>query len=110
MTLDQVLTDAKEHANALRLHGHRAQAKSLDALVDAIELAAADYLTWLSESEALLRSDWKTRRLRSHFTEWVAQGMAEKRGRVRWYRQVMIPQRPNAEAAQADAERMARAS
>lgn len=107
---EDVLADFRGEAAVLRHNGHKAQADSMERLCDAMAEAMPDYLTWLSEAEAVLRSGWTARRLRSHFAEWATQGMAEKRGRLRYYRQVMIPRRPNLEAARADAERMARAS
>ena len=107
---EDVLADFRGEAAVLRHNGHKAQAESMERICDTLAEAMPDYLTWLSESEAVLRSGWRVRRLREAFPGWEAQGMAEKRGRLRYYRQVMIPRRANLEAARADAERMARAS
>ena len=107
---EQVLANWRERAQVLRANGHKAQGDSLDAFADELRASLADYLTWLSESEAVLRSGWTVRRLRGRFAEWAEQDMAERRGRVRWYRQVILPKRPNLEAARADAERMAGAA
>ena len=110
MTLEQALADWRETANRARYLGHTAQAVALEKCLDDVELATLDYRAWLSEAEAVLRSGWSPRRLRGHFAEWSEQGMAEKRGRVRYYRQVMVPRRANLEAARSQAERMAKAS
>lgn len=110
MTLEQVIADTRGEAAVLRMNGHTSQANGYERIIEAVAASAVDYLTWHSEAEAQLRTGWSARRLRSHFSEWEAQGMAEKRGRVRYYRQVMLPRRANLEAARADAERMARAS
>jgi hypothetical protein len=61
--------------------------------------AAEDWLTFLSEPDAMLRSGHGERWLRSRFAEWAAQGHAEKRGKVRYYRACLIPQRGNPSAA-----------
>ena len=108
--LEDEIADIRGEAAVLRANGHGIQATSLEKACDRVAAATVDYLTWHSEAEAQLRTGWSARRLRSYFTAWEAQGMAEKRGRLRFYRQVMLPRRANLEAARADAERMARAS
>lgn len=108
MTLEQVMADAKEDVTRLRVHGHKAQADSIEMLVKAVEGAAADYLTWYTEDEAVARSSFKANWFRVRFPEWESQGMAKKEGRVRYYRQPIIPRRSNLEAARADAVRHAR--
>ena len=110
MTLESVLTAAKAEAASLRTHGHGAQAASLERLVVQVEAAAVDYLTWLTEDEAVSRSDKRPTWFRARFAQWETQGMAERNGRVRLYRQVIVPRRPNLEAARADALRQAKAA
>lgn len=93
-TLEQVLADAREDAARLRMHGHGAQAKSIEGLADSVAAVMRPYLTMLSESEAMLRSSWSGARLRARFAEWEAQGLAEldAKGKRR-YRQIIIPVR-----------------
>jgi hypothetical protein len=110
VTLEQVIADVRGQAAVLRHNGFTQMATGYERIAEQVAGAAVDYLTWHSEAEAQLRTGWSARRLRSYFTAWEAQGMAEKRGRLRYYRQVMLPRRANLEAARADAERMARAS
>jgi hypothetical protein len=76
VTLEQVLADAREDAAALRRHGHKHDAELIEALCDKVADAAFEYLNWLTEGEAKLRS--------GHSAE---------------YRAVCVPQRGNREAA-----------
>jgi hypothetical protein len=109
-SLEQVLADAREDANRLRLHGHKAQAESIDRLSEDVAKAARDYLDWLDEGEARTRSGKSADWLRSHFAEWETQGLAEWRHKRRYYRRIVVPRRANLEAARAQAERDARKS
>lgn len=107
MRPDQVMANWREQAAILRHHGHRAQAESIERFADELVASMRDYLTWLSEAEAQLRSGRPARWFRLRFTEWAGQDMAERRGRTRFYRQVIVPRRANLEAARHDAERRA---
>jgi hypothetical protein len=110
MTLEQVLADARERAQMLRIEGHPAQAASIERVCDDVAAAAEDYLNWLSESEARLRSNCSVAWLRTRFARWAESGLAEQRGRDRYYRAVIVPQRANLEAARAAGRRAAQAS
>ena len=55
-TLEQVIADARQEATILKRGGHVGQATYLDALLDSIRESAEDYLTWLSEADAMLKS------------------------------------------------------
>lgn len=94
-TLDQVLIDAAEDANRLRLHGHKAQADSIDRLVASVRAAAEDYLTWMSEKDAALRSGRSVTWLRHRFGQWQRDGHARLRGGHREYRTLIVPQAVN---------------
>lgn len=108
--LEEVLADHREQAAILEAHGRRAQALSARRVCDDVRECMLDYLTWLSEAEAMSRSGRGTEYLRSRFGDWAAQGMAEFRGRSRFYRSCVIPVRHNADLARAEAQRMARVS
>jgi hypothetical protein len=99
MTLEQVLADAREDANALRRHGHRHDAELIEALCDKVAEAAYPFLNWLSEGEAKLKSGHSTTFLKAKFAAWEEQGLARLNGKLREYRAVIIPQRGNREAA-----------
>jgi hypothetical protein len=99
VSLEQVLADWRERASTLRLTGHARDAKMVDRICDEVARATEDYLTWLSEGDAGLRSGWGLSRLRSHFPEWERAHNARRTGRKREYRQLVIPQRANTIAA-----------
>lgn len=98
-TLEQVLADARGDAARLRFHGHKAQADSLEAVCEAVAGAAEEYLRWLSEENACLRSGRSRKWIRARFPEWEAQGHARLRGRHREYRMVIVPKDANRIAA-----------
>jgi hypothetical protein len=99
VTLEQVLADAREDAAALRRHGHKHDAELIEALCDKVADAAFEYLNWLTEGEAKLRSGHSAEYLRARFPQWLEQGLARWDGKKRQYRAVCVPQRGNREAA-----------
>jgi hypothetical protein len=99
MTLETVLADAREDAQALRRHGHKHDAELIEALCDKVQAAAYEYLNWLTEGEAKLRSGHSSEYLRARFPQWLEQGLARWDGKKRQYRAVVVPQRGNREAA-----------
>ena len=107
MTLEQVLADGRDEAAVLRRNGHVAQAETLSRFIDAVLESAEDYLTWLSEGEARLRSGHSVEWLRGRFAGLQSQGLAKLEGKRRMYRAVGIPQRPNLEAARMAGRRAA---
>lgn len=110
-TLEEVLADVRGEAAVLRANGHKAQADSMEAVCDRVRDCMAPYLDWLSESEARARSGWSIPRLRAAFPEWQTLGLArwqgEGRRAARQYRRLVVPRRPNLEAARAAAQREA---
>lgn len=106
-TLEQLLADWRGDAQVLRRRGHDREAEQVDHFADAVARAAEDYLRWLSEDEAVLRSGRSRGWLRSHFPEWERAGHARREGRKRWYRMLVIPQRANPLAARAAGRRAA---
>ncbi len=109
-TLEQLLADWRGDAQVLRRRGHDREADQLEWFADAVARAAEDYLRWLSEDEALLRSGRSRGWLRSQFPEWQRAGHARRDGRKRrkrWYRMLVIPQRANPLAARESGRRAA---
>ncbi len=100
-TLEQLLADWRGDAQVLRRRGHDRDADQMERFADAVARAAEDYLRWLSEDEALLRSGRSLGWLRTQFPEWERAGHARRDGRKRWYRMLVIPQRANDVAARA---------
>lgn len=98
--LEQVLADMRGEAQVLRKHGDARTANVLDESVDRVKTAAEDFITWLNEPDAQLRSGRATSWLRSRFAEWSEAGHARKNERgQREYRLVVIPRRADASAA-----------
>ena len=75
--LESVLEEAREDAVKLRLHGHTAQAASIEHVVARITDAMGDYLDWLTEDEAALQSGRSVNWLRGRFAEWESTDKAQ---------------------------------
>ena len=97
--LETVLADWREKASVLRGVKHAHDAELIDAICDDVARAAEDYMRFLSESDAMLRSGKSAAWLRARFHEWSEQGHAERRKGVRYYRALVVPRRPDLEAA-----------
>ena len=97
--LETVLADWREKAQTLRSVKHDHDADLIDALCSDVARAAEDYMRFVSESDAMLRSGKSAEWLRARFAEWAGQGHAEKRKGVRYYRALVVPRRPDLEAA-----------
>jgi hypothetical protein len=99
--LTQVLTDARGEAAVLRSHGHVLQAESIEKLVEAVAKSMEDYLTLLTETEAMLFTGRKQPYLRDRFWEWQRRGLAvwDEQHHRRLYRRLALEHRGNAEAA-----------
>jgi len=106
-SLEQLLADWRGDAQVLRRRGHDREAEQMERSAEAVTRAAEDYLRWLSEDEALLRSGRSRGWLRSQFPEWERAGHTRREGRKRWYRMLVIPQRANPLAARAAGRRAA---
>ena len=101
-SLEDLLTELTDDAKVLANHGDERAAKLIGAIVKRVRDAAEDYLTWLSEDDATLRSNHARRWFRNQFATWAAEGNAKKeRGRY-YYRMCIVPQRANVSAAYAD--------
>lgn len=98
-TLEQVLADARGEAAVLRRAGHREQADYVESLCDRIAASTEDYSRFISEADARLRSNKAVDWLRERFPQWQSEGNAEIRGGVRYYRMIVVPKRPDLDAA-----------
>jgi len=105
--LEQVLADWRGDSQVLRRRGDARLAEQLERCADEAAAAAEEFIRWLSEDEARLRSGWSLARLRNNFPRWEQQGHARREGRARRYRMLIIPQRANALAAREAGRRAA---
>lgn len=99
MTIEQVLADERGQAAVLRANGHASEARIIERVCDSVSESLREYLTWLSEPDARLRSGRTVEWLRGRFAEWASEGMAEVRSGRRYYRAVIVPLRAHASAA-----------
>jgi hypothetical protein len=94
-TLEQVLADARGDAAVLRRSGNVGQAEYVEALCDRLSDAAGDYLRWLSEGDAFLKSGLAPRTLHRRFRDLQECGLARYNAkREREYRACAVPSRP----------------
>jgi hypothetical protein len=88
--LAEVLADVRGEAALFRRRGVTQLADFAEEIAKKVSDAAEDYLTFVTESEALLRGA-KHAYLRRNFATWEADGHARKRGGKREYRAIMLP-------------------
>lgn len=109
-SLEEILADYREEVQILHRHGAKDVADAITRVCDDVRAGAEDYLVWLSEDDAILRSGHTAAWLRRRFADWMEQGNARlggRGGRVREYRQVVIPQRVSRATLREDARRAA---
>ena len=109
--LADVIASWRADAIVLRRNGQALLAKRLDDCAEAVEQSAAEWLTWLSESDAMLRSGRSRDWLRAQFSAWEREGHATLQGRNRMYRAVIVPRSHSvnrARQAGAEAARLVR--
>lgn len=97
--LAQVIADAREEAAILHANGAAFSVDRVKALLRDVELAAEEWLLWLSETDAAVRSGYSVGWLRGRFAGWQREGHARINGRVRQYRACIVPRRADTGAA-----------
>ena len=103
--LEQVLADEREDAASLRRNGEADKAAIIERICDRVQEAAEDYLRWMTEEQAMTKSGRGQQYFLSRFEEWEALGHARKKGRLREYRSVIVPQRVHASVAYEEGKR-----
>ena len=107
MTIEQVLADLRERVTMLRVEGHPVQAASVERAVEQLAAVLPEYLVVLSEGEAMTYTGRSLAYLRARFGAWHTRGLAEWRGRVRYYRRCVLEHRGNADIAREAGRRAA---
>lgn len=93
--LEQVIADAREEVEVIRRSGNAGQADYVEKLLDLVSGAAEDYLKWLNEADAMIKSGLAERTLRRRFRELLDCGLARyNQKREREYRAIAVPPRP----------------
>ena len=108
--LNQALADERGEAAVLRNKGHAHDAAIIEAILDRIAKITEDYRTFVSEGDASFRSGKPAASFRKRFPSWLELGLAELRGRRRWYSLAVVATRPDLEEARAAAEQAAAAA
>lgn len=93
MSLEQVLADWREEAAILRRAGHPTEADLREKMARQVGDAAAEYLEWITEEDAMARSGRGIEFFRTRFPGWERDGHAKKQGRKRHYRMLIVPRR-----------------
>lgn len=107
-TLEQVLADMRGDAAVLRRHGDERVAVSLERFATRAAAAADEFLTFIPETDAQLRSGHAVSWLRALYRELEPGGHAVTRSGVRYYRALLVPRRVDRAALRARAQRLAR--
>ena len=97
--LEQVLADARGELPILARRNASWSVKDIGEFIDAVAEAAEEWLRWLSESDAAIRSGYSEVWLRGRFEQLRRDGHARMVGKHRQYRACAIPRRANVEAA-----------
>jgi hypothetical protein len=103
----QVLADERGQAAVLRHNGHEHDAKLIERICDRLAAAIDEYVNFMSEPEAMLRTGKSERQLRRLYAELEPRGHAKKIGAMRYYREVMLEPRANLSAAREAGRRAA---
>lgn len=108
LAIEEILANAAERATMLRSEGHPVQAQSIERITSEVRAALGEFLTWVSEPDAITYTGRSVEYLRGRFGAWKERGLAEWRGPVRFYRRAVLEHRGNVEAMKARGERAAR--
>jgi hypothetical protein len=109
--LSQALADARGDLAVLRKHAATVPIERVAQLVEGVAEAAYPFITFISESEAVIRSDHRAPWFRQRFADWARQGYARtnpRRPSERQYLLAIVPLRHDVEAVRADARNTAR--
>jgi hypothetical protein len=101
--LEDVLAQWRTDAAVLRRHGNVAQAALLERCADDAEASAPDWLTWLTETQALDRSAKSPDYFRARREAWRIDGYARQVGRRWQYRRCIVPRTRLASIVRAEA-------
>jgi hypothetical protein len=91
--LAAILGTMDEDAAVFERNGEHGRAAALRARASEIRAAASDYITWLTEEEAMLRSGESRTRVKSLALRYVAAGHARIVGRRFQVRACIVPRR-----------------
>jgi hypothetical protein len=105
--LRDVLADEVGQAAVLEHNGHDHDGRLIRRICDRVSAAAHEYLNFMSEPEAMLRTGKSERQLRRLYAELEPRRHAKKIGAMRYYRECMLEPRANLSAAREAGRRAA---
>lgn len=105
--LIEVLADERGQAAVLEHNGYKHDAQLIRRVCDRIANAAHEYVNFMSEASAMLRTAKSERQLRRIFAELEPRGHAKKVNGKRFYRECMLEPRANLSAAREAGRRAA---
>lgn len=105
--LREVLADEVGQAAVLEHNGHEHDGRLIRRIVTRVSEAAHEYLNFLNEPEAMLRTGKSERQMRRLYAELEPRGHAKKLGAMRYYRECMLEPRANLSAAREAGRRAA---
>lgn len=108
LDLAQLLADVREEATILEANHAAMSVARVRQLLTDVEAAAEEWLLWLSEGDAMVRTGFSAAWLRARFDAWAREGHARLAGRARQYRACVLPRRANTEQAAAKGRLAAR--
>jgi hypothetical protein len=94
LELEQLFADVLSEAAVLHAHREKFSPERIEAFVRDVKLCLTDYLTFISEPEAIVRSAHSATWFRQRFPEWERQGHARwspKNKKQRTYRVMIVP-------------------
>jgi hypothetical protein len=97
--LESVLSEYRADAQVLRRYGDTRVADAIDRVCKDVAVAAEDFMRFISEADAMMRSGRGVDFLRARFPAWERDGNARYERRQRYYRQVVVEHRLDLEAA-----------
>lgn len=108
LDLAQLLADAREETTILEANHAAMSVSRVRQLLADIEASAEEWITFLSEGDAMVRSGYTAAWLRGRFDAWARDGHARLVGRARQYRACVIPRRADTMTAAARGREAAR--
>ena len=103
--LADVIADWREDAAILRRRGDQRTAEVLEQCAADVTGVALEYIVWLSESEAQLRSGWTAGKVRSHARAFLHTPHVRTEKKGYWLRACIVPRRAHYELLREAAQR-----
>lgn len=111
LDLETLLADIQSEGSVLRRNDGKFTVDRVEEFVRDLKASLAEFLTFVSEAEAIVRSGHREPWFRQRFAEWERQGQARwdpRHKTRRQYRLIVVPLAQDDDAVRASARRAAR--